>query len=259
MKVTVCELNPGDEARDDNLKRLADHIAKENTDFLLLPEMAFSDWLAADETRNAAKWDAAVDSHTQYIKRLNTLGSKAIVSTRPVTKATGSPRNQAYVWTESTSAVGFHEKVFLPNEPGYWEHNWYDRGSKNFDTAHALGMRIGVQICTEMWFFEWARHYSKAKVDLLCVPRATTHTSLDKWLAGGQAAAICSGAYCLSSNLWRPVGDKANCGGMGWIIDPDGNVLATTNKDNPFTTLEIDLELPKTAKNTYPRYVAESA
>ena len=34
------------------------------------------------------------------------------------------------------------------------------------------GMKIGVQICTEMWFFEWARHYERSRVDLLLVPRA---------------------------------------------------------------------------------------
>lgn len=257
MKVTVCELNPGDDARDDELKRLADHIAAENSDFLLLPEMAFSNWLAADETRDEELWNAAIESHATYIENLSSLGAKAILSTRPITNASGSPRNQAFVWTPEGGASGFHEKVFLPNEPGYWEHNWYDRGPKEFDTARALGMRIGVQICTEMWFFEWARHYGKAKADLLCVPRATTHTSLDKWLAGGQTTAMCSGAYCLSSNLWRPKGDKANCGGMGWIIDPEGNILATTDQNKPFATVEIDLDAPKAAKLSYPRYVPE--
>lgn len=257
MKVTVCELNPGDGARDEDLSALAAHIKQEQSDFLLLPEMTFSNWLAAGPAPDAAKWDEAVESHTRYINKLSFLGAKAIIGTRPITNASGSRRNQAYVWGEETGAHGFHEKYYLPDEPGYWEHSWYDRGDRKFDTARALNMRIGIQICTEMWFFEWARHYAKSKIDLLCVPRATTHEGLDRWLAGGRSAAVCAGAYCLSSNLWRPKSDKANCGGMGWIIDPDGNVLAATDQTKKFATAEINLEQARAAKTTYPRYVRE--
>ena len=106
-------------------------------------------------------------------------------------------------------------------------------------------------------FFEWARHYARSRADLLCVPRATPHGSTDKWLAGGQAAAVCSGAYCLSSNLWAPEGGAENLGGLAWIIDPEGEVLATTDLDNPFATAEIDLDLARQSKSTYPRYVPE--
>ena len=118
---------------------------------------------------------------------------------------------------------------------------WYDRGDLRFDLCRALGMRIGVQICTEMWFFEWARHYAAARADLLCVPRATPHGSVRKWLAGGQAAAVCSGAYCLSSNIWNPPGGKTDCGGLAWVISPEGDVLAETTVEQPFATVGIDL------------------
>ena len=117
--------------------------------------------------------------------------------------------------------------------------------------------RIGVLICTEMWFLEWARHYGASRADLLCIPRATPSTSIDKWLAGGQTAAVCSGAYSLSSNLWYPPDHEVDCGGLGWIIDPEGNVLATTSPDAPFATVDIDLEFARISKFTYPRYVSE--
>ena len=89
------------------------------------------------------------------------------------------------------------------------------------------------------------------------MPRATPHGSTRKWLAGGQAAAVCSGAYCLSSNLWAPRGYKANCGGLGWVVDPEGNVLAETTPEVPYATVEIDLAFAQASKTTYPRYVSE--
>jgi hypothetical protein len=64
--------------------------------------------------------------------------------------------------------------------------------------------------------------------------------------------AVISGAYSLSSNRC-----SSSFGGTGWIIDPDGKVLALTSSQHPFVTKEIDLELSKKAKLTYPRYIKD--
>ncbi|MGO1117295.1 carbon-nitrogen hydrolase family protein [Rhodovibrionaceae bacterium A322] len=257
MKVTVCQLDNRPEELVKDLARLAEHVKENESDFLLVPEMSFSRWLAADKNPDADKWAAAVESHNQQIEKLHELNAKAVMGTRPIVNDQGSRRNLAYIWTPENGAQGVHEKFYMPDEEGYWEHTWYDRGVEQFDLCRALGMRIGVQICTEMWFFEWARHYGRGRADLLCVPRATPHGSLTRWLAGGQAAAASSGAYCLSSNLWAPEGDFANCGGLGWIIDPEANILAQTTPDDPFATVEIDLDFARHSKTTYPRYVPE--
>ena len=42
---------------------------------------------------------------------------------------------------------------------------------------------------------------------------------------------------------------------MGWIISPDGQILATTSCDVPFVTMDIDLDASTAARATYPRYV----
>lgn len=258
MKVTVCQIDPRKGHIDQCLVDLTAHITAEKTDFLLLPEMCFSDWLAADPDPDQKSWDEAMQNHGARIANLGTLGAKSAMGTRPVMTNCGSRRNEAYIWDAKTGdAAGLHQKYYLPDEEGYWEHSWYDRGLKSFDIGHTLGMRIGVQICTEMWYFEWARHYANSRADLLCIPRATPHGSTDKWLAGGQASAVCSGAYSLSSNLWCPPGDKANCGGLSWIIDPEGEILAQTDVDTPFATVDIDLAYSRASKSTYPRYVPE--
>jgi N-carbamoylputrescine amidase len=89
-------------------------------------------------------------------------------------------------------------------------------------------------------------------------PRATGLTSADKWLAGGRAAAVMSGAYCLSSNRAGTDSAGFEWGGHGWIIEPEeGDVLAVTSPDRPFATVDIDLEVAALAKQTYPRYVTE--
>jgi len=65
-------------------------------------------------------------------------------------------------------------------------------------------------------------------------------------------AAVRTGAFSLSSNR---VDSTGACGGVGWIIDPDGQILATTSRDTPLVTLDIDLAASTAARATYPRYV----
>jgi hypothetical protein len=60
----------------------------------------------------------------------------------------------------------------------------------------------------------------------------------------------------LSSNAYAPAVPSLGLGGGGWVIDPEGG-LALTSTDQPFLTVEIELAIADTAKNTYPRYVSE--
>ena len=257
MKVTVCQLDNRSRQIEGQLEALKSHLAVEKSDFLLLPEMCFSDWMAADPTPDSETWQNSVETHKDQIEKLNQYGVSAAIASRPVIHPSGEFRNQAYLWSKPATVTPVHDKYYLPDEHQYWEASWYQRGEKQFGICEALGIKIGVQICTEMWFFEWARHFARHQVDLLCIPRATPHESVRKWLAGGQAAAVCAGAYCLSSNLWNPPGEVANCGGLGWIISPEGDVLAETSVEHPWVSLEIDIDFSRHSKTTYPRYVKE--
>jgi N-carbamoylputrescine amidase len=102
-----------------------------------------------------------------------------------------------------------------------------------------------------------ARAYGQAGVHLLATPRATEKHTVDKWLAGGRAAAVIAGAFSLSSNHFSRSERPVPLGGQGWVIDPDGDVLALTTPQEPFATVEIDPNAAERAKQTYPRYVLD--
>lgn len=255
MRLTVCHLDPSLSRDPGYLDELRAHLAGHPTDLLLLPEMPFTPWLPARPDANAAAWTAAAETHDRRVPELATLGVDAVVSTRPAVDRAGPRRNRAFLWTRDGGAAPIRDKHYLPEEDGYWEQSWYAPGPRSFETARAGAATLGVLICTELWFLEWARHYGRQGADLLCVPRATSGESRDKWLAGGRTAAVCSGAYCLSSNL--VTGSNAGGPSFGWIVDPDGEVLATTSEAAPFATCAVDLEHARACKSTYPRYVAE--
>ena len=83
MKVTVCQLDPSAETLDAFLEGLAGHIADTGSDFLLLPEMGFAEWLAADPIPDTARWTAAVAAHDRHIANLGRLGARRSKATYP--------------------------------------------------------------------------------------------------------------------------------------------------------------------------------
>jgi N-carbamoylputrescine amidase len=253
MRVTVTQLpDIIDEA---TWAALGSHVGQHGTELLLLGELCFSEWLAVRRDANDDDWVTSLANHDQWIERLGELNVATIAGTRPVLSE-DIPHNDAYVWTAETGARDDHRKCYLPDEAGFWEASWYRRGDGEFDPTDIAGTTGGFMICTDMWFTEHARAYARAGVGLLLVPRATPGDTTDRWLAGGRTAAVMSGAFCLSSNRSGYSG-RMPWGALGWIIDPEGTVLATTSDAEPFVTVDIDLDEAGAAKMSYPRYVLE--
>ena len=251
LVATVCELRAERLAED--WPALAEHVRAHGSDLVLLPEMGLSPWFARRRAFDAAAWRAAVEAHERHLaERLGELAPAAVLGSAPVERD-GRRQNEAFV-AGSDGPRAAHRKYHLPDEEDFWEASWYERGDGAFALAEAGEARVGFLICTELWFSQHARAYGEGGAHIVAVPRCTPVETLGKWLAGGRAAAVISGAYVLSSNH----GDE-RFGGQGWVIDPDGEVLALTTPEEPFASVEIDLDRAEGAKRSYPRYVDAGA
>ena len=257
MKVTVCELPNQSGALSEAWEQLAEHVTIEKSELVLLPEMPFYRWLAHTDQANPQEWEAAVAAHQQWIAQLGDLAPALVISTRPdIIK--NKHQNVGYIWQKESGVQDVHKKYYLPNEPAFWEATWYERGDGSFEVTKTEKGNIGFLICTELWFTQHARAYSKAGIHFLVCPRATPNPTATKWVAGGQATAVISGAFCLSSNLAGKTAAGSDFAGVGWIIDPEeGKVLGLTSAERPFLTLDIDLDRANQAKQSYPRYVLD--
>lgn len=255
MKVTVCQWDSRPEALESQLHALTEHCMSNASELLLLPELPFDDWLAASPEVDPVRWDVSVERHLRAIERFSKTLKLNLLGSRPVVDVWGFRRNRAFMWGAQKGLVDGHDKIHLPDEEGYWEARWYQAGSprlKPFDPGDCL---VGALICSELWFFEHARRYGQQQAHLLCLSRATSSIDSENWIAAGKTAAVVAGAYCLSSNQSRPGGVLPDMAGTGWVIDPDGEVLALTSDDEPFVTVDIDLAYADAAKSTYPRYL----
>ena len=232
--------------------KLVTHLESEGSELLLLNEMPASPWIAYRAEYDEAVAHEAVRFHEDFLEKLTSLGVP-VVSSRPVME-NNVLYNEAFLINQNYTPV--HTKNYFPDEDGFYEARWFKRKNGDFKVFDIGDLRAGVMLCTDLWFSEHARAYGRQGAKIIFVPRATGTANLDRWIVGLRHAAIVSGAYVVSSNrsgktMWN------DFAGHGCVIDPDGEILGATSRDEPFLTMDVDLKCADSAKRHYPRYVAE--
>lgn len=247
MRVMVCQLPDPADGWAAGWSAVAAAAGRDRPELILLPELAFCPWLPAADRFDPAAWAAAMAEQAGWLARLPELAPAAVLTTRLAERA-GRRANEAVLWSGGELRA-LHEKVCLPDEPGYHETAWFAPGAAAPAAVPVGPARVGVAICSELWLFERSRALGQAGAQLVLTPRATGAGWNERWLVAGRATALGSGAFSLSANRSGGAGDF---GGQGWIINPAGSVLALTSADRPAVTAELDLG---EAGDRYPRYV----
>lgn len=251
MRITVCELPHKSQAAASAWDALAQHVREHHTELLILPEFAFLEPIWQRPNADAQRWTALVNDSESWLQRLPELQCANVIGAMPVSVA-DKPFNQGFLWTKYHGKTALRSKRYLPNEDGGWEARWFNKGDAQFPMFKAGALNFGLNICTELWALDSYGPYAAAGVHAIVTPRATAAATTERWVARAKTAAVRSGAYSLSSNRRH---EDGSCGGVGWIIDPEGNELARTSIAAPFVTIDIDLNFAVVAKSSYPRYV----
>jgi predicted amidohydrolase len=92
-----------------------------------------------------------------------------VLGTHPLIEG-GLRLNRGFYWTSTGGYHGVHDKYYLPNEEGFYERCWFDRGRREFTLARVQEMAIGFLICSEVMFNEWARYYGRQGANMIAVP-----------------------------------------------------------------------------------------
>jgi hypothetical protein len=215
MIVTVCELPDARKAFEDSWNRLAEHVKEARSGLVVLPDMPFSPWF--DPTQGeAARWLEAVVEHDAWEHRLAELGAALVAGSRPIDF--GNERyDEGFVWDAESGIRSVHAQA-----------------SHDFIPLETHGIDIGFMIGSEV-SGHGERPYARGEVDIVVMPRSTRSETFAQRLAHACAVATETGAFALSSNRSAPFE------GQGWIVAPDGCVLGTTSRTQPFVSLEITL------------------
>jgi N-carbamoylputrescine amidase len=253
MRVAFCEIPCGLEPDTAAWTALSTSIADAGADLVVLNEMPFGPWLAARDRFDRRLAEEAVAVHEAGLSRFDSLGTPVVISSRPV-PAGDRLANEAFAWVRG-AYLQLHHKHYFPSEPGFYESAWFQPETPGFTARDVEGVRIGAQMCTEIMFNEWARHYGRQGAKIIAAPRASG-ISTSKWRLGLAMAAAVSGSYVFSSNR---VGEDNGFtfGGRGFAYAPGGALIGETSPDHPIAVADIDLDAVALAQTEWPCYVEE--
>ena len=167
----------------------------------------------------------------RVLRGLIDLALPAVISSRPVWNGKRLA-NEAFV-LENGVVRPLHRKQYFPNEPGWFESEWYAGDGSGFAVAEVLGIKVGVLLCTEAMFNERARAYGKQTASLIVIPRASG-VNIESWKIAGAMASLVSGAYVVSSNRIGRSRGGTQFGGGGFAYAPQGRLLAVTSSLIPW-------------------------
>ena len=233
---------------------LKDSVTAARPDILITNELPFGPWLADSAVFSEDEAHLSLRAHGKGLEGLVDLCLPAVISSRPV-RSGKRLANEAFV-RERGVIRPLHRKQYFPNEPGWFESEWYAGDGSGFGVAGVLGIKVGVLLCTEAMFNERARAYGKQQASLVVIPR-TSGVDLRSWKIAGAMAALVSGAYVVSSNRVGRSKSGTRFGGGGFAYAPHGCLLAGTAQANPVQTFELDPRMATVAQRAYPCYVPE--
>lgn len=251
MRVTVCETPHQMSLAEDAWLDIRSHVRKHRAELLILPEFAFLEPVWDNPSFAQLQWDALVREAAMWLARLPELSCSYVIGSMPNT-IDDQPVNQGFLWSRAGGVTPLRNKYYLPDEPGGWEARWFKGGTEEFPAFSAGELKFGLNICTELWALETIGPYARAGVNAIVSPRATGAATTERWVSLAKTVAIRAGVFSLSSNRRH---DDGSCGGVGWIIDPEGRELARTTPLAPLATVEINLTASMSAQSSYPRYV----
>ena len=233
---------------------LKDSVGAVRADILITNELPFGRWLADSAVFSEDEARLSIHAHEAGLEGLIDLALPAVISSRPVWNGKRLA-NEAFV-LENGAVRRLHRKQYFPNEPGWFESEWYSGDGSGFDVAEIMGIKVGVLLCTDAMFNERARAYGKQGAALVVIPRASG-VDIESWKIAGAMASLVSGAYVVSSNRVGCSKAGTRFGGGGFAYAPHGRLLGMTDPADPVQTLELDREMAMSAQRAYPCYVPE--
>jgi N-carbamoylputrescine amidase len=254
-RIAVCEAHPTLRPDTPEWRQLTAEMERTRPEILVLNELPFGPWIAAQDEFARPVWEASVAAHAEGVGVLHELGVPVVLGSRAVS-LNGRRCNEAFVWTGTSGAEGVHTKQHIPNAPGYRETTWFESGEPHFHVVQAGCLRVGFLVCTEVMFPEHARQYGRDGADLIVVPRAMPPVAAHFFDVALQMAAIVSGCYVASSNRGGTDEAGEEFEGRGCIIDPLGQTVAQTSHDAPVAFYEVDPSFATWKKSIYPCDVA---
>ena len=234
-------------------RKLSDSVTAARPDILVTNELPFGPWLADAAVFSEAAAHLSLRAHEKGLEGLIDLNLPAIVSSRPVWNGKRLA-NEAFV-LENGIVRALHRKQYFPNEPGWFESEWYDRrclrlwGGRGAGAQGRCARVYGSDVqrtCTRLWKAKGfaARHTSRVRDEHRAMENRRRHgiARFRRLCREFEPNRALEGRYAVWRRFWL-------CAARA--------LLAMTSRANPVRTLDLDPKETIFAQRAYPCYVPE--
>ncbi len=172
----------------------------------------------------------------------------------------GDYYNSAVVIDADGSLMFTYRKTHIPNDPLFYEKNYFKEGTSRHHVYNTRYCKIGVLICYDQWFPEAARISALEGAEIVFYPTAIGWIKdytppegdwHDAWETIQRAHAIANGIHIAAVNRVGEEGALKFWGGS-FVCDPFGHVIKKAGiEDEEVLIVKIDLEMNRRIKEEW--------
>lgn len=117
----------------------------------VLPELALDSWCPATKERRGNDAEEPGGRRYQLLSKAARSVKIGVVGGAIIRDpASGKRYNTVLVFDETGTLIGSYQKLHIPAHEGFWESSHYSAGTKAPRLLEGLGIRFGVQICSDV-------------------------------------------------------------------------------------------------------------
>jgi agmatine deiminase len=242
----------------DNMKKTIEKIkeaSRKGAQIICLQELYRTKYFPQEEKQDVSQLAETIPGEST--KALSELAKeKKIVIIAPLFEKTSKGKfyNSAAIIDANGKILGAYRKVHIPNDPFFYEKNYFEAGDQGYLVHKTQYARIGVLICYDQWFPEPARINALKGAEIIFYPTAIGwvkgYTSSDgdwhdAWKTVQRAQAIMNGVHVAAVNRVGVEGRLKFWGGS-FVCDSFGKVLKeASNTDEEVLVVKVDLSKNK--------------
>jgi len=219
-------------------KRKIKEAAIKGAQIVCLQELYRTRYFPQDENQYVSSFAETIPGEsTEAFSRL--AKDNKIVVIAPVFEVSeGRYYNSAAVIDADGRALGSYRKIHVPQDPYFYEKNYFAAGDKGYSVFKTRYARVGVLICYDQWFPEAARINTLMGAEIIFYPTAigTIKGEVsadgdwhDAWKTVQRGHAIANGVHVAAANrvgeegLLKFWGGSFICDSFGEIVKEAGD------------------------------------
>lgn len=231
--------------------RKVEEAAKQGSQIICLQELYRSKYFPQREDQDVWHFAEAVPGEsTNLFSELAKKHSTVIIVPLFEKSSDGRFYNSAVTIDADGKILGTYRKVHVPDDPLFYEKNYFEGGNSGYKTYKTRYGRVGVLICYDQWFPEPARINTLQGAQIIFYPTAIGwikgHKSEDgdwreAWKTVQRAHAIANGVHVAAVNRVGNEGQLRFWGGS-FVCDSFGTVLAeASSTKEEILIVKVDL------------------